>query len=82
MEDRVAYDKQKKTEVVSVEDYDRSKFYYDQKFMEEVEAADNNLGKISLRDINTTNRKTAKKSQNFKADEENTKVFNLKWHHP
>jgi len=50
--------------------------------MEEVEAADNNLGKISLRDINTTNRKTAKKSQNFKAEEENTKVFNLKWHHP
>lgn len=82
MDDRFAYDKQKKTEVVSVEDYDRSKFYYDEKFMEEVEAADSNLGKITLKDVNLTNRKTAKKSQNFKAENDNTRVFNLKWHHP
>jgi hypothetical protein len=30
--------------------------------MEQVEAADNNLGKVTLNDVNVTNRKTAKKN--------------------
>jgi hypothetical protein len=47
-----------------------------------VEAADTNLGKITQKDVNVTNKKTAKKSENFKPEDDNTKVFNLKWHHP
>lgn len=33
IDNRVKYQKEKEAEVVSVEDYDRSKFYYDDKYI-------------------------------------------------
>lgn len=33
IDNRVKYQKEKEAEVVSVEDYDRSKFYYDEKYI-------------------------------------------------
>lgn len=80
MEDKKAYEKVKETEVVSVEDYDRSKFYYDDRFIREAETADSSLGKVTYRDINLSSKSKSKKPQDFKGQDENTRVFNLKWH--
>lgn len=63
-----------------MEDYDRSKFYYDEKYILEVERADRNAGKVTEKDLNLGS-KRSKKTQELKgAQDENTRVFNLKWH--
>lgn len=45
-----------------------------------VEQAHSDMGRVTRQDINTSTRNNAKKSEGFKNQDENTRVFNLKWH--
>ena len=49
--------------------------------MKEVEESHFCLGRVTAKDINTTAKTKVKKVQDFKQQDENTRVFNLKWHH-
>jgi hypothetical protein len=79
MDDKQKYEKVKEAEVVSVDDYDRSKLYYDDKFFKDMEAEVNFSSKVTVKDINISTR-SKKKVVDFKNQDENTRVFNLKWH--
>jgi capsular polysaccharide biosynthesis protein len=45
-----------------------------------MENADKNSGKVTVKDLNLGNTKNSKNSQIKGNHDENTKVFNLKWH--
>lgn len=81
MEERQKYEKEKIAEVTSVDQNQKLKTFYDDDFMKQVEEAHFCLGRVTANDINTTAKTKAKKVDSFKQEDENTRVFNLKWHH-
>ena len=54
MEEKKNYQKLKVTQVTSVDENDRSKVFYDDKFLKEVQDAQLGMGRISVKDVNTT----------------------------
>lgn len=82
MDDRQNYEKQKVAEVTSIDENDKIKTFYDEGFMQEVEQAHACLGQVTAKDIKTIAKtKTKVKKEEYKNQDENTRVFNLKWHH-
>lgn len=70
------------TEVASVFENDRSKLFYDETFLKSMEEAHKKMGQVTAKDIKTTTSKSkVKKVEDFKHHDENTRIFNLKWHH-
>ena len=66
MEDKKNYEKLKVTEVTSVDENDRSKIFYDEKYLQEVEEAHLGMGRITVSDVNTTSKAKVKKIEEFK----------------
>lgn len=50
-------------------------------FIKDTDKDDKTKGKVTYKDKNTTNQSVSKKAPDFKAQDQNTRVFNLKWHH-
>lgn len=78
MDLRNRYEKQKVVEVASVDENDRSKMFYEPDFINKMENAHGGLGRVTEADVSS--HRSAKKLD-FKEQDENTRVFNLKWHH-
>jgi hypothetical protein len=78
MDDKAKYEKEKQAEVASLEESDRSRFFYEENYTRQVEQAQNKLGRVTEADV--SRRRGHRKGDEFKNQDENTRVFNLRWH--
>ena len=49
--------------------------------MKSIEEAHGKMGQVTASDVNKSNKSIAKKVEDFKHHDENTRIFNLKWNH-
>lgn len=78
MNERSRYEQEKVAEVASLEDNDRSKFFYQESFTQQLEAKQNKQGSITAADVSRY--RGRRKQEEYKNQDENTRVFNLRWH--